>query len=334
MVKISVIIPVYNVDTELMNRCVNSLLNQTFKDFEIIIIDDGSDIVYSSIFSDLELRDNKIRVFHQKNSGVSYARNIGTQLANGQYMCYVDADDMVTSSFLEEAYHIAVKEQADIVIGGNGYSDKMYVEQPQDNLIVDKYIGDEIRLLYKYMMGNQLMELGDDVFLGQGPWTRLIRASLAKKISFDISLKIGEDIVWNYKLLEQSNKVCIVHKLWYLYYINPYSASRKFRSDAIEQSRKSLNEIVKYVNLENDEEYRAYCSRCISDLKRIYYTYYSTKENSKVVSPRALYEYPWKEASSKKYYNLCSKKEKIIYLLYKFHCLFVFYKLKDLFRRY
>lgn len=225
--KISVIIPAYNVEAELINRCVDRLLNQKFNDYEIIVINDGSDKEHEDVLINLQSKSTKIKVLNQENRGVSSARNRGTELAAGEYICYVDADDMVSDNYLEEAYNIAVEKQADIVIGGNGYTNKQYKMQ-DDAAIVDTYNGDEINALRKYMVGNRLMKLGEEVVLGQGPWNRLVKADIAKKTVFDTSLKIGEDIVWNYQLLDRAKRVCVAHKLWYWYYINPVSASENF----------------------------------------------------------------------------------------------------------
>ena len=97
--EISVIIPAYNVDRDLINRCVDSLLEQSFKDFEIIIVNDGSQEKYFEILMDIQEKSSCIRVINQKNEGVSSARNKGTRYAKGTYICYVDADDMVVPGY-------------------------------------------------------------------------------------------------------------------------------------------------------------------------------------------------------------------------------------------
>lgn len=329
--KISVIIPCYNVENDLISRCVDSLMKQTFKDFEIIIVDDGSKQEYASILKNLEEKYDQIKVYSQANGGVSSARNKGTELAAGEYICYVDADDAVMENFLDDAYQIAVDNKADVVIGGNGDLAKN-TPAPQEAK-VDILHGNEIKKIYKYMVGNRLMRFGEGVILGQGPWTRLIKSDLAKKVPFDTTLKIGEDIVWNYELLKQSDCVCVAHMLWYLYYTNPVSASRKFREDAIQESSKSLTAIRNCIDMTDDEIYRSYCSRCISDIRRLYRTYYSNKEKSDPKMRGAIYELPWSEARSKRYISLCSSKEKIVALMYKFHLLLPFYKVKECMRK-
>lgn len=330
-VKISVIIPCFNVEQKLINRCVDSLLEQTLNEFEIIIIDDGSEAEYSKYLLELEEKHERIKVYYQSNSGVSSARNKGTSIATGDYVCYVDADDYVANYFLQEAYMIAVENQADFVIGGNAnIGDDAPIIKKR---IVDILHGEEIREIYKYLVGNRLLSFADGVYVGQGPWTRLIKSSLAKKIKFDTSLKIGEDVVWNYNLLENAKCVCMAHSLWYFYYTNPVSASRKYREDAVEESSKSLLSIRNCLDLSDDEIYRSYCSRCLSDIKRLYYTYFSKTEKKDKDNGKSIYCLPWSESKSKRYFSLCSKKEKVVALMYRYHLLFAYYRLKDFLHR-
>lgn len=329
--EISVVVPAYNVERELIIRCIDSLLEQSFNDFEIIIVNDGSKKEYADILVDIQNRSPHVKVINQENGGVSSARNTGTKYSSGNYICYVDADDMVVPSYLSKSYQIAKENDADVVLGGNSYIDRGKKYKDRD-LKTTLYTEEGIESLKKYMVGSQMLYFDDDVFVGQGPWNRLIKIDLAKKINFNTNLKIGEDIVWNFELLKNSKRVCVVDSCWYLYYVNPLSASRKYRDDAIEQSMNSLVEIKKYINLLDDQQYKAYCSRCLSDLKRIYYTYLVFTQNRKSVSKKLLCNKPWSEAKSIRYLKLCLPKQRIIALLYKLNLLFVYYEIKDFFK--
>lgn len=325
---ISVVIPVYNVEEALLSRCLKSLMSQNFYDLEVIIVNDGSNETCSAGIANAIKHYSNIQCVSQENAGVSAARNRGTQLAKGQYICYVDADDFVASTYLQDAYSIALKYDADVVMGGNGSTEKAYNEQTENQITVDQYCGEDVRLLRKYMVGSRTVQFGNGVILGQGPWNRLIKAELAKQIRFDENLRIGEDIIWNFELLDKAKTVCVAHALWYLYFQNPVSASRRYRSDAIEESQKSLNEIRKHMDLTNDEEYKSYCTRSISDLKRIYLTFYRFHKGNRKAS-RVLYEFPWKDAMSCRYFHLCNWKEMVLWGLYRTHLLFFFYRIKD-----
>lgn len=100
---ISVIVPVYN-SGQYLARCIESVLHQSFVDFELLLINDGSSDDSSSICSDYAVRDNRIRVFHQNNAGVSAARNLGIKEIRGKYLAFVDADDYVYPNYLKDLY--------------------------------------------------------------------------------------------------------------------------------------------------------------------------------------------------------------------------------------
>jgi len=115
MPEISIIVPVYKVE-EYISACVNSILNQTFKDFELILIDDGSPDNCGKICDDFVRKDVRVRVIHQENQGLSGARNAGMDNATGKYITFVDSDDIVSENFLLELYTAIVVEQADMAV--------------------------------------------------------------------------------------------------------------------------------------------------------------------------------------------------------------------------
>ena len=115
MFKISVIIPVYNVENYL-SECLDSIINQSLNDIEIICINDGSTDNSLKILQDYEKRDNRIRVINQKNSGLGATRNVGLSLSEGKYVYFMDSDDYLELSTLEELYHLAETNSLDIVL--------------------------------------------------------------------------------------------------------------------------------------------------------------------------------------------------------------------------
>lgn len=120
--KISVIVPVYNVE-KYLNRCIDSILAQTFTDFEVLLIDDGSTDQSGKICDEYGKKDNRVRVFHQINRGVGSARNKGLKNTIGDWICFIDADDFISNKFLEKFYSIIsqVKDIDAIICGCNSY---------------------------------------------------------------------------------------------------------------------------------------------------------------------------------------------------------------------
>ena len=117
MPKVSIIVPVYNVE-KYLNRCIQSLLNQTLKDIEIIMVDDGSPDRCPQMCDNYAKKDNRIKVIHKQNAGLGYARNSGLEIATGEYIAFVDSDDFVNSQMYETLYNNAVSTKADVVYSG------------------------------------------------------------------------------------------------------------------------------------------------------------------------------------------------------------------------
>ena len=115
MVKISIIVPVYNVERYL-GKCINSILNQTFADFELILVDDGSTDRSGYICDDYKKKDNRIKVIHKENGGLSSARNAGLDIAKEKYIGFVDSDDFINKNMYEFLYKDIKVNNSDIAI--------------------------------------------------------------------------------------------------------------------------------------------------------------------------------------------------------------------------
>ena len=118
MPTISVILPTYNPDPARLRRMTDSVLAQSFRDFELIIVDDGSREELRGEIERIAALDSRIRLLRQENGGVSRARNNGISAAAGEYLAFVDDDDIVSPYFLEEALEIITRENCDVVLGG------------------------------------------------------------------------------------------------------------------------------------------------------------------------------------------------------------------------
>ena len=123
----SVIVPVYNAEKTL-RRCLDSILRQTFSDYEVILVDDGSKDSSLDICKSYCAKDKRFSVLHQENSGVSKARNRGLDSAKGNYICFVDSDDTITSDYLEQVNNAATAQKTDAIFIGyrevDGFGDE------------------------------------------------------------------------------------------------------------------------------------------------------------------------------------------------------------------
>ena len=115
MVKVSVIVPIYNVE-EYINKCIDSILNQTFREFELILVDDGSTDNSGNICDTYKSIDNRVRVIHKDNGGLSDARNFGIEAATGEFLYFIDGDDFIHEDTLESMYNSIMKTNSDISV--------------------------------------------------------------------------------------------------------------------------------------------------------------------------------------------------------------------------
>ena len=140
MPKISIIVPVYNVE-KYLEKCVKSILNQTFTDFELILVDDGTPDSSGVICDQFAEKDERIKVIHKKNGGLSDARNTGIEVAKGEYIGFVDSDDYIAEDMYELLYTNIVNEEADLSICGiyDVYENKEAQKRIRQYMILNKF---------------------------------------------------------------------------------------------------------------------------------------------------------------------------------------------------
>lgn len=232
-VAISLIMPVYNAGAYL-SAAINSVLNQSFKNFELILVDDGSQDGSCEICDAYAERDSRIIVIHKNNGGICAARNTGLKRASGEYIGFLDHDDIIDSTLLEENYYLAHKCNADWVKFGK----REYLIKEQTVLkITETSFRSEV--LYKPETISSLFRLRTQSAL-TFVWDSLIRREVIEKyhLEFDTRFKYGnEDIDFCEILLTLVNTMVINSKCYYNHYTRlGYSTSTKFSNEAISLS--------------------------------------------------------------------------------------------------
>ena len=216
--KVSIIVPVFN-SAKWLNKCIDSIIEQTYNNIEIILIDDGSTDNSSEICDEYAEMDSRIRVIHKKNEGVSIARNTGIDASTGEYIKFVDSDDWIEKDCCETLVNIIEKENVDLVICGlNVFQDNKLLRTPHlDNRKIDIKIG---FTEYKYI---------SKVFAS--PCNKLYKKEkILSKFKEDQSS--GEDLMFNLNYLREISKVFTTeHCLYNVRLDNPNSLNRKFRED-------------------------------------------------------------------------------------------------------
>ena len=221
---ISVIVPVYNVEN-VLHYCIDSILNQTYKDFELILVDDGSTDKSGKICDKYADKDSRIRVFHKENGGVSSARNVGIDNANGEYICFVDSDDYVCTVYLEELVKCKNKKKSDNVWCS-------FI--PTDSYEVSKSYLSKTELTYKSYKRSDIMLLHSK-WLDACPFCKLYSKRLIEvgNLRFNESISIAEDLLFNleYIDLSEGNITVVEGQLYFYVNINEESLTKKFHKD-------------------------------------------------------------------------------------------------------
>lgn len=223
---VSVIVPVYNVKPYL-NACLDSLAAQTMRRIEIILIDDGSDDGSGSVCDTYAGRDERFRVIHQKNGGLSDARNRGILAAAGEYLMFVDSDDWVEKDFCRIPYRMAVDTHADIVSFGyrrirrGGISVFKDEKMPEGMITRDEGVR---------MLGNSI---------SCTIWNKLFHRSLFQEVRFPKGF-VYEDIAVVFTLFHNAEAICCTNLALYNY---------RFRKDSISGSRNYSAQMDKYAHL-------------------------------------------------------------------------------------
>lgn len=246
---VSIVIPVYNVDRILLQSCIQSALKQTYSNIEIVVVNDGSSDDTYEYCRDYANNHSQIYVLNQNNLGVSAARNRGTQKAKGEFILYADADDVLSPIAVEEGMNFIMQYGVDIVIAcvEKITSHDEFFSQPRNKSdqyeILKNDEIDELRKHYMALNNDKYLHVNGNGYINRGPYCKLINKSVALKNQFPEGLSIGEDLIWNMSLLNQSRTVCIVFNQWYGYLMNDGSAIHKYygdRKEKVEEYLKAL----------------------------------------------------------------------------------------------
>lgn len=242
---ISVIVPVYNVE-KYLPQCIDSILNQTEKNLEIILVDDGSLDNSGKICDEFSKKDDRIVVIHKKNNGLSSARNAGLEIAKGNYIGFVDSDDWLDKSMYEILLKLLKENNSDISCCDFFKTANSDGSIPHiDNEIINSYNNIE-------SLNNFYNDLYTQTVVA---WNKLYKRELFKDISYPVG-KIHEDEGTTYKLYYKANKITYTNRPLYYYRITPNSITtskfNKKRLDIIDV----YDEKVKFIkNINNEEIY-------------------------------------------------------------------------------
>ncbi len=217
---ISIIVPVYNVE-KYIRRCVDSLINQTYNNLEIILVDDGSPDNSGAICDEYAEMDRRVKVIHKENGGVSSARNVGLDNVHGKYVGFVDADDYIDLHMYEVLYDNLVNNDADISMG-------IYAMENSAGEFIPHYNHDVLDVFDK---AQTISEMLRQVKYTCSLCDKIFSVKLIGNLRFDETVSHNEDLLFAYQLMKESNRAVYMSSPMYYYCNNEQSASRVVFSD-------------------------------------------------------------------------------------------------------
>lgn len=304
--KVSIIVPVYNVE-KYIDKCLNSLVNQTLKEIEIIVVNDGSpDNSQKIIDKYVKKYPNKIKSYIKKNGGQGSARNYGLKKANGEYIGYVDSDDFIEKDMYKKLYNKAKEKDYDIVVCGN-YN----VSEDYQNKNVDAFIS------------NYNSDL-ENIFFGKmAVWNKIYKRDILIKNKLEFKEKVWyEDLAFTLKAIMNSNTFAFIDEPLYDYLIREGSTMNNSNVQRNLEILDAFNDILFYIKHNKKEEYfsiieflaidHIYISAIVRVLKA------DANKNVKKQVINKLISYMNKNFpnyKSNEYINTLPKNRKIVYIL-------------------
>ena len=306
MIKVSVIVPVYNVENYLV-KCLDSLVNQTLKEIEIIVVNDGSpDNSQKIIDKYVKQYPQKIKSFIKENGGLGSARNYGLKYAKGEYIAFIDSDDFADLKMLEEMYNLAQKDKSDIVICGNNLLDENYNILKVESAILNPKINNDL-IKYKFAV-----------------WNKLYKKELLFNNKIQFRSKVWyEDVDFTTKVMIIAKDISFIDKPLYNYLLRKGSIMNNSNLERNLEIFYSFDEIINfcktnkiYKKYYSEIEYLCIYNIYICGIVRIIRTDNSMKDKKLIIKKFKEYLYKnFKDFKKNKYIKYMSKNKKIIYYL-------------------
>ena len=341
--KISVIIPVYNVE-KYLKRCVDSVIKQTFKDLEIILVDDGSKDGSGRICDEIKATDNRIKVIHQPNGGLGFARNSGLKIATGEYVSFLDSDDYLRLDTYEKLDETLKSTGAETCIFGFCRVKDGEIKFAQTNAIGGTYKGrDALYNIFLNVLGTEPSSYNDFRILWQSSCFSLYSLDLIREndISFPSEgdfVTFSEDVLYNFDYYSRATNVTVMNEAFYHYCLNPNTITTKYNENRFmlnvklyqEQLRRAAGYIKDDDLLKKAEErmHRTFLAAARNAVMYIsaFFSYKEGRQRIKdicdnPVLQKVLSFYPWKENPFKyRLFNYALNKHmlRFLYLLGKF----------------
>lgn len=262
----SVIVPVYNVD-KYLRACVDSVLSQTFGDFELILVNDGSKDSCPQICEEYASTDKRVKVIHKENGGLASARHAGTKAAQGEYVFNLDGDDAIVSDTLESAYKIICDTSAEIVsFAYRWVCGEKVIDITNDGIDEGLYRKDEIeKVIYPKLLSDKEMKHISYYLSGKAVKRELLTPN---QLNVSTKISLGEDLLCVFPCYLQAGCIYISKKEVYLYTVREDSLSKEFNTSQIMKVENVISELcnmdIKKPDDFNEQIKRYSCFMCFA----------------------------------------------------------------------
>lgn len=245
---VSIVLPIYNVE-KYLDRCIESVINQTYRNLEILLVDDGSPDDCPQKCEEWAKKDGRIKVIHKANAGLGYARNTGIENASGEYICFFDSDDYIDPSTIEKAYNTAQKNNSDMVLFGH------YDVNAQGKIVrtyiptIDKesYVSSEVQevLLPDLVSDNPATGKSTNLWLSACFCMYSMKLILESNWRFASERDIiSEDVYSLLRLYRNVKKVTIIPEAFYYYCENSTSLTHTYKADRFDRIKRFYNACI------------------------------------------------------------------------------------------
>lgn len=284
MDKISVILPVYKVE-RYIEQCMESVLNQTYKNLEIILVDDGSPDNCGQICDHYAQIDKRVKVIHKQNGGAPAARNDALAICTGDWIAYVDPDDWTEKNLFEEVMKAAERDNSDIIIFNtylnSGNRQKIMQAFPEEFVTEDRNFIYKLQLSAINKNFNPYIQKWSQGF----PWDKIFKASMLKEhnVLWPTNLRANDDVVYNLHAFQYAKRITYLNKTLYHYRVNQESIGHRFMADRIQVDKDIYDEMFRVrdlYNLGSDYEMAVY-SRIVTNVWLATKRYFFHPDNTK-----------------------------------------------------
>lgn len=316
---VSLIVPIYKIEEKLLRRGIDSLLNQTMKDIEILLIDDGSPDNAGIICDEYAKNDQRIRVFHNQNNGVSVARNCGIEHSLGKYIIFVDPDDYVQHDMCDKCVNAIAEANIDILIYGYSNSNDNFQNGSEKITIVDNV---ERKQMQQCIISQQSMKRG---FILGSPWGKIFDGQFVReKLRFVPGLRRSQDRVFMVYAIEHTERIAFFDYVGYFYELTEESCGKKYNPDIVTILEAAGNEMTRFVSTYHvdDVDFQIALNQMwiafSFDYMQLYFCNSKFIGNAKREIKRLFAMEPYKNAINSVNLNDFRKQIRIVYTLYKF----------------